>query len=88
MRRRSSFSGCSGERYNKFPDDLRIFQAEYLSVSPQAVSSWERDVSAPDVGLLVPLANTIGVTLDALFDRSTSEESEIKEIRRTPCVLA
>lgn len=43
-----------------------------MGVSMQAVSKWERSVSAPDVSLLPLLAQALGVTIDALF--ALSEE--------------
>lgn len=41
--------------------------AEMLGVTPQAVSSWERDEYLPDTKNLVALADTLDVTLDALL---------------------
>ena len=38
-----------------------------MGVSMQAVSKWERSISSPDVSLLPPLAQALGVTIDALF---------------------
>ena len=50
-----------------------------MGVSMQAVSKWERSISSPDVSLLPPLAQALGVTIDALHpsDRGISR----KEIR-------
>lgn len=42
--------------------------AEICSVTPQAVSKWENDVSCPDVALLKPLARAFGVSVDELLD--------------------
>ena len=44
--------------------------AEALSVSPQAVSKWERAVCCPDISLLPALADTFGISIDLLFGRS------------------
>ena len=41
--------------------------AEMLDVTPQAVSSWERDESLPDTKNLTALADALGVTLDSLL---------------------
>ncbi len=41
--------------------------AERLGVSPQAVSSWERDECLPDTKNLVALADALEVTLDSLL---------------------
>ena len=43
--------------------------AEYLNVSMQAVSKWERGYAYPDLALLLPIACLFSVTLDELFGR-------------------
>ena len=48
--------------------------AYQLRISVQAVSKWERDLTYPDVTLLLPIAELFGVTLDELFGRSAAEE--------------
>lgn len=42
--------------------------AEICSVSPQAVSKWENDVSYPDIMLLKPIARAFGISVDELLD--------------------
>ena len=42
--------------------------ASLLGVSAQAVSKWETSETYPDGALLVPIANTLDVSLDVLFD--------------------
>ena len=51
---------------------------EKLGVVSQTVSKWERGESAPDAALLVPLADALGVSLDALFGR-TLTDGEMEE---------
>lgn len=41
--------------------------ADQLFVSNKAVSKWETGVSIPDVGLLIPLAEALGVTVTELL---------------------
>jgi transcriptional regulator with XRE-family HTH domain len=41
--------------------------ANALRLSPQAVSKWERGENAPDIAVLAPLANLLGVTTDWLL---------------------
>ena len=41
--------------------------AEYLAVSPQAVSRWENGVSVPDICLLPQIAAFFSVSIDELF---------------------
>ena len=41
--------------------------AEKLYISNKAISKWETGVSIPDVGLLVPLADVLNVTVTELL---------------------
>lgn len=43
------------------------YLAGALGVSPQAVSKWENDQNAPDVGMLMKLADVLEVTTDYLL---------------------
>ncbi|MCI8502006.1 MAG: helix-turn-helix transcriptional regulator [Oscillospiraceae bacterium] len=47
--------------------------AEKLSVSPQAVSKWENDLSCPDIMLLPPLAELLETTVDELLTERPSK---------------
>lgn len=51
--------------------------AETLSVSPQAVSKWENDVSCPDIMLLPQLAKMLGVTVDTLLCGEQEPETRL-----------
>lgn len=50
--------------------------ANRLGVTNQAVSKWESDACCPDVMLLPPLSDALGLTLDALFGRETAEPEQ------------
>ena len=68
------------ENIKKFRTEKGMTQEQLgaaLGVSAQAVSKWECADSYPDGGLLVTLANTLGVSLDRLFDNS---EVYVKEL--------
>ena len=52
--------------------------AEKLSVSPQAVSKWENDISCPDISLLPNLAKILGITVDELL--SGKQESSVSYV--------
>ncbi|MBR2923856.1 MAG: helix-turn-helix domain-containing protein [Clostridia bacterium] len=41
--------------------------AEALSVTPQSISKWENQLSAPDLSLLPMIARFFGITMDELF---------------------
>ncbi|MBR2621176.1 MAG: helix-turn-helix transcriptional regulator [Clostridia bacterium] len=47
--------------------------AEHLRVSAQAVSKWEAGLNYPDITLLRPIADLLGVTLDELFERKGAD---------------
>lgn len=52
--------------------------AEKLYVSDKAVSKWERGLSIPDVALLVPLAEILGVTVTELLEcRKLPEDAPV-----------
>lgn len=60
-----------GQNIATYRKEKRITQetlAEICSVSPQAVSKWENDVSYPDITLLKPLSRAFGVSVDELLD--------------------
>ena len=60
--------------------------AEKLYVSDKAVSKWERGLSIPDVAILVPLAEILGVTVTELLeccrlpDNTPLDSSQTEEI--------
>lgn len=60
--------------------------AEFLGVSSQAVSKWERGDSLPDITMLPPLANYFGVTLDEFMNmdelRNREKLAEMKKQHR------
>ena len=48
--------------------------AEQLGVTDKAVSKWERAVSSPDISLLIPLAEVLGVSTGELLGGEKAEE--------------
>ncbi len=62
--------------------DLNLSQkqlAEKLSVTDKAVSKWETGNGAPDIALLIPLADELGVTVVELLDGARTQKSNEKE---------
>ena len=71
-----------GNNIAKFRKERGMTQdnlAELLSVSPQAVSKWENDVSYPDIEMLPKLATIFGVSMDTLFSNPVTPETEFVE---------
>lgn len=51
--------------------------AERLYVSDKAVSKWERGLSVPDVSLLLPLAELLGISVTELLEGRRLEEQQL-----------
>ena len=71
------------EKFGSFVARLRKEQgmtqkelAERLFVSDKAVSKWERGLSLPDVSLLTPLGEQLGVTVTELLRGQRTSEGE------------
>lgn len=63
--------------------------AKALHVSDRAVSKWERGAGFPDVGLLEPLANALGLQVLDLLRGEEQEEAEPEvTVRRALVLLA
>ena len=59
-----------GERITHYRKKIGLTQeglAEKCSVSAQAVSKWENDITAPDITLIAPLAELFKITCDELL---------------------
>lgn len=58
--------------------------ASRVTISPQAVSKWENDISSPDIQTLVSLSEILDVSLDELLgkEESNKEESNNNEERK------
>lgn len=57
------------QRFRKRANLTQEEVATKLNITPQAVSKWENDVSAPDISLLGEIADMFGVTVDELLGR-------------------
>ncbi len=65
---------CSYRKMNSLSqEDLAVI----VGVSTAAVSKWERDISIPDVDILVKLADYFEISLDKLLGRSQSQQAAI-----------
>ena len=51
--------------------------AEYLGVSPQAVSKWEQEAAIPDVYLIPKIAFFFNVSIDTLFGASNLDTTDL-----------
>lgn len=69
---------CSNiSKYRKENGVTQAELAEYLGVSPQAVSKWEQEASIPDIYLIPKIAFFFSISIDTLFGTSDLETTEL-----------
>lgn len=69
-----------GEKIAKYRKKSGVTQnilAEYLGVTPQAVSKWEMGESAPDIYLIPKMASFFDISTDLLFGVSDLERAKL-----------
>ncbi len=64
-------------KFRKENNMTQAHVAEYLGVSPQAVSKWEQESAVPDVYLIPKIAFLFNVTIDALFGTSNLDTTDL-----------
>lgn len=64
------------KRYRKKNNFTQEFVAEQLNISRQAISSWENNLSYPDIENLILLSRLYEVSLDELLVNRTKEKEE------------
>lgn len=73
--------GDNFKKYRKLSGMTQDEIAKFLMVTPQAVSKWETGNGAPDISLLVPIAELFGVSTDDLLGRTdVVSETMLNEI--------
>ncbi len=53
--------------------------AAILSISPQAISRWETDMTMPDISLIAPLCNLFNITSDELLEIDIPQKPKMIE---------
>lgn len=78
-----------GERIAFYRKKVKLTQeqlAEKCSVTSQAVSKWENDLTAPDITLVAPLAGIFGITCDELLgvhrNQTTAIDPELVDLNK------
>ena len=72
-----------GQRLSRIRKEKGMTQEEIASkitISPQAVSKWENDISSPDILVLSSLADILGVSVDELLGRKVDETVKGEDI--------
>lgn len=68
-----------GENIKRLRQKKNITQdklAEYLCISTQAVSKWERNETYPDITLVIPIASYFGVSTDELLGLDAAKNEQ------------
>lgn len=71
-----------GETIKKLRKERELTQetlANFLGISYQSISKWERGESFPDIALIPSIASFFGVTTDTLFGVNLIEKKELTE---------
>jgi len=69
----------TGRRIGKLRKSNNLTQmelADFMGVSYQAVSCWERGVTMPDISKLPDLARIFGVKIDDIFNDNNDEKQK------------
>ncbi len=78
LERRTNIMETFGQRLARIRKEKNLTQndlADYLSISPQAISKWESDLTSPDLDTIVKLANLFNMSTDELLgNKKTSTE--------------
>lgn len=61
--------------------------AAKLFVSDKAVSKWERGLSMPDISLLIPLSEILGVTVTELLEGRKFEQTEEMDVNQVEMLV-
>ncbi len=78
---------CIGERiayYRKLNSMTQAELASKLSVSTQAVSKWEQNITSPDIMLLPELAKIFDISIDELFGIKVNRETVYNLVNNVP----
>lgn len=72
------------KKYRKLRGFTQEELASELGVTAQAVSRWEAGVGMPDISLIVPIAQNLGVTTDILFgmDDITYDKNAVDRVKK------
>ena len=69
-----------GARFKRLRKNKGLTQediAKEFNITPQSVSKWENDLSAPDITILVDLAKLLDVSVDVLLGKEEFNPTKI-----------
>lgn len=74
-----------GKRFNTLRKKHHLTQEEIakkLNITPQAVSKWENNISAPDIFLLSEIADIFNITIDELLGNEAETVKLVEQENR------
>lgn len=71
------------KKYRKLAGMTQEEVANFLMITPQAVSKWETGNGTPDISLLVPISEIFGISTDELLGNTAKTNAYISETRES-----
>ena len=81
IRKENNIMETFGQRFQRLRKAKNLTQediASKIGITAQSVSKWENDLSAPDINILLELADILGVSVEELLGRESHKVTIVK----------